>query len=220
MLDDESRHGSNNDINEKHVFINTNVAESITDDDSCHINNNDINVKHVVNNINIVKNMPVTYILGDSIIKEIQGWKFNEKLENKEKIVVKSFLGATTKCMREYIKPSLNQKPDYIIIHAGTNDLGSNQSEEEIAKSIIDLAVNAASVSTVAVSAIVLRDDRFSRKAKTVNNLLQQMCNQRNICFIPHQNINKIHLNGSKLHLNKSGTKQLMKNFTNYIRKK
>ena len=214
------RHTSDNDSNVEHGFNNINVVENMHDDDLRHTDDNDIDAKHDFNNINVVENMPVTYILGDSIIKEIKGWKINEKLENKEKIVVKSFSGATTKCMREYIKPSLNQRPDHIIIHAGTNDLASNQTEEEIAHSIVDLAVNAASVSTVAVSALVLRDDRFSRKAKAVNNLLQQMCHQRNICFIPHYNINKTHLNGSKLHLNKSGTKLLTKNFANFIRKK
>ena len=42
-----------------------------------------------------------------------------------ERVVVKSFAGATTSDMSHYVKPTLNKKPDQIILHAGTNDIGN-----------------------------------------------------------------------------------------------
>lgn len=72
-----------------------------------------------------------------------------------KKVVVKSFSGATTACMEQYIKPSLRQKPNELIIHTGTNDLSSNKTPSQISKSIIDLAVTFANLNTkVAVSSI------------------------------------------------------------------
>ena len=35
---------------------------------------------------------------------------------------MKQFLGAKTKCVNDYMKPSLRENPDHFIIHAGTND--------------------------------------------------------------------------------------------------
>ena len=39
------------------------------------------------------------------------------------KVVVKRFSGAKTKDMKSYVIPAVDQKPDNIILHTGTNDL-------------------------------------------------------------------------------------------------
>ena len=196
-----------------------NTTNDTTDDTTETSNYSYIDEEHDLNDKIAVKNMPVTCILGDSIIKEVKGWKLSDKIDKKEKVIVKSFSGATIKCMRDHIKPSISQKPDHVIIHAGTNDLPSNKSEEEIASSIIDLA-QIVKHSTVAISALVFRDDKWCQKAKNVNKVLLRMCQLRNIAFLSHENINKAHLNRSKLHLNKSGTKLLTKNLALFISKK
>ena len=43
-------------------------------------------------------------ILGDSMIKHVNGWEISRKLQNC-KVYVKHFSGAKTKCMKDYIKP-------------------------------------------------------------------------------------------------------------------
>ena len=96
--------------------------------------------KHDANSTNS-NNTPLTCIVGDSIVKELKGWKINEKLDKQGKITVKSFSGVSTKCMSHHIKPTLSQKPDQVIIHIGTNDLPSNRSEQEFAASIINLSL-------------------------------------------------------------------------------
>ena len=167
------------------------------------------------------KKQPVTYILGDSIVKEVKGWELSNNLKRSHKVVVKSFSGAKIQCMRQYIKPSLSQKPDHVIIHIGTNDLASNMSADNISKSIIDLATSSANDHlNITVSGIVPRSDDLAIKAKEVNGLLQRSCNERNIPFIDHGNIDPSHhLNRSKLHLNKKGTKLISKTFTRHISK-
>ena len=43
------------------------------------------------------------------------------------KIYVKTFSGATTTCIEDYMKPSLWMSPDQFILHIGTNDLASSK---------------------------------------------------------------------------------------------
>ena len=69
----------------------------------------------------------------------MKGWKLSDK---KNKVVVKYFRRAKTKDMECYIIPALEQNPDAIIIHSGTNDLKRNSSPEETAKDIINLTTS------------------------------------------------------------------------------
>ena len=82
---------------------------------------------------------PVTVILGDSIAKDVEDWKISDK---KNKVVVKHFSGAKTKDMESYIIPTLEQNPEKIIIHSGTNDVKSDSSLEEIARDIFSLTAS------------------------------------------------------------------------------
>ena len=69
--------------------------------------------------------LPVTVILGDSIVKDVKGWKLSDE---KNKVVVKHFIGAKTKDVESYIILNLKQNPETIIIHTGTNGLKSDSS--------------------------------------------------------------------------------------------
>ena len=63
--------------------------------------------------------LPVTVILGRSIVKDVKGWKLSDE---KNKVVVKHFSGTKTKGMKSYIIPTLKENPETIIIHSGTNN--------------------------------------------------------------------------------------------------
>ena len=52
---------------------------------------------------------------------------------------------------------------------------------------------------------------------KDVNDFLSSSCHERNIGFINNDNINKHHLNNSKLHLNRKGSSLLARNFNDVI---
>ena len=138
-----------------------------------------------------------------------------------KKVIVKSFAGATTSCMKHYSKPTLEKSPDQIILHTGTNDLSNPEKNPlEIANEIIDLAKSCIQENnTVFVSSITPRYDKLNQKAQDVNGYLEKECNARNIGFINHNNINITrHLNESKLHLNEMGTGILAKNFINFLK--
>ena len=82
------------------------------------------------------------------------------------KCLLKPFSGAKTTCMHDYVKPSVRSSPDHFILHVGTNDLPSDKSLEEIARSIIDLATSVKNEKhDVSISNIIIRtDDKKTRK--------------------------------------------------------
>ena len=83
--------------------------------------------------------LPVTAILGNSIVKDLKGWKLSDE---KNKVVVKHFSGAKTKDMESYIISTLEQNPETIIIDSGSNDLKSDSSPEEIVRYITNLTTS------------------------------------------------------------------------------
>ena len=96
---------------------------------------------------------------------------------------MKQFSGAKTKCMKDYMKPSLRENPDHFILNLGTNDLNTEKSPELIAKSIVDLATTLKGSSRhVSVSSITGRGDNSNLNGKgcEVNAHLTEMCKERN----------------------------------------
>ena len=77
-----------------------------------------------------------TEILGDSIIRDIQGHKMKEAINHSENVFVRSFAGASTDAMNSYVCPSIKKAPNRIILHCGTNDLKSNESLQKTSLSL------------------------------------------------------------------------------------
>ena len=70
-----------------------------------------------------------TLIIGDSIVKNTEGWKHNKRM--KSTVHVKSIFGATTKGMKHHVRGYLeDNSPDTAILHFGTNNLKNNESAE------------------------------------------------------------------------------------------
>ena len=177
------------------------------------IRGNTSNYKKQNNSISKIKKKAVV-ILRDSIVKNVNGWQLSKSLTN-EKVSVKSFPGATTKQMSIYLKPTLEEKPDTIILHMGTNDLRSEDEPDKIANDIVDAAVACKQTGCeVIISALLPRGDKFSDKAKEVNDNLKELCLSKNISLIEHRNFHsRYHLNNSKLHPNRKGSGILASNF-------
>ena len=122
--------------------------------------------------------------------------------------------------MRHYVKPTIEQNPDIIILHCGTNNLKINQDESTIAKNILDVALEITKTSkktNVIVSSLVTRNDKFGEKANEVNVVLSTLCQERNVGFINNDNLSKAHLNKSRLHLNRKGSSLLARNFKELV---
>ena len=76
------------------------------------------------------------------MIKHTNGWEIAKKLKSECKVFVRTFPGATSHCMADYMKPLIRAKLNHFILHIGTNDLNSNRPPDEIVKIIIELAQN------------------------------------------------------------------------------
>ena len=92
--------------------------------------------KIVVRKINDSKAQKSVIILGDSMVKHINGWEISKRLQSDWKVYVKQFSGATIKSMKNYI----TIKSYHFILHVGKNHLITERSPELIAKFIVDLA--------------------------------------------------------------------------------
>jgi len=163
------------------------------------------------------KTKPVTVVCGDSIVQNVRGWK----LSRSNKVVVKSFSGATTSDMEDYLKPITRKCPDSLILHVGTNDLLSIQTPQQVAESIVNLADQIESDSPgtlVSISAICVRkENELWKKATEINKLLKRFCSNRGWGFLSHNNIDSSCLNASGLHLNRKGVSILSSNFLTHI---
>ena len=160
-------------------------------------------------------------VLGDSIVKDIKAHKLKHRLAKNEKIYVKSFSGATVDDMIDYARPTIRREPDLIILHAGSNDLRSDKTANNIASDVMKLALEMKSdKNDVMISSLVFRDDNpgLNNKGMDVNLILKAECEQYNFLFIDNSNIHKQHLNGSKLHLNYKGTVTLANNILSHIK--
>jgi len=164
-----------------------------------------------------VDNNESVLVIGDSMIKPI----IANKLSRAHKVQIKSFPGATTEDLVDYIKPSLKRKPDKIIIHAGINDL-KNNNPKTIAKrlkTICNSIKNDLPSAKIAVSSIIKRRDQptLNDKISKVNSSLSTYALSNDVDFISNDSIGEDCLNNGGLHLNKKGIFNLCNNFRSYL---
>lgn len=165
------------------------------------------------------ENKFTTVLVGDSMIKQVQGWKLGKQVGHR--VVVKSFSGATTSDMQHYLKPTLEKNPQQIILHVGTNDL-RDESPTIVADKIVDLArrIETETNAEVILSELVTRvDGTPTDSVRNVNKKLKKFCNQNGWRIIHHQNITANGLNRSGLHLNERGNNILFNNFVKFLDK-
>ena len=164
-------------------------------------------------------NKPSVTILGDSLLKDVKGYEMNKATNYAANIYVKSFPGATVEDMASYVIPTKKRNPDIAILHCGTNDLNKSDEPRLIANNIIKLAKSMhTTTSTILVSALIPRNDGLDKKRNVVNSHLKRECNDSNLGYIDHENIDKVkHLNRSGLHLNTTGTGILSFNLLSFI---
>ena len=154
---------------------------------------------------------PKVIIAGDSIVKNVQGWR----LSSKKDVKVQSFSGAKIADMNHHIVPLLERKPDEVILHIGSNDIGDSEEENaQIADELIKLTRKVMNANIrCTVSLLTRRDDRFKTQVDRVNDVIRDKLKDiTNIKVIDHEQIKHSDLNRRGLHLSKSGTAKLAKN--------
>ena len=155
------------------------------------------------------------------MIKHLDGWDMSKKVHKSEcKVYLRSFPGAKRSCMKDNVKPLLRSTPNHFILHFGTNDLNPNQTSEVIAREIVHLPTSLKNNQHDVSVSNILRTDNSKLNAEwwEVNQILSQLCHERNIYLIDHsKKIKPNHLNKGKLHLNKNGSNILSRTFVNEI---
>ena len=138
---------------------------------------------------------------------------------------MKSFNGANIKDMHSYAKPTIDRKPNLILLHIGTNDLAQRRNEDEksadqIAQEIIELASEMRVNNTeVVIAGIVPRGDDLETKRKRVNLILAGLCSENDYAFIEHTNIDASkHVSQSQIHLNWAGANLFESNLIRTLR--
>ena len=146
-----------------------------------------------------------------------------KKLNANCKVFVKTFSGAKTTCMHDYVKPSVRSSQDHLTLHVGTDDLSSDKSLEETARSIIHLAPSIKDEKhDVSISNIIIRadDKKLEEKMCKVNSFLVKSCKEKNFYLTDNSTrIKRNQLNKGKLHLNQKGTKLLSDEFVKELSK-
>ena len=102
----------------------------------------------------------------------------------------------------------------------GTNDLRYTKTAKDIAKEIVEIAIDMKTErNEIMISGILSRRDNLNEMAIEVNKFLQISCSTYNFYFTDNANVNKeSHLNLNGLHLNHKGTYVLGSNFVDAIR--
>ena len=109
------------------------------------------------------------------MLKDIEQQKLRKGL-NKERVFVKHFAGATVEDMKNYVIPSKKYENDLVIFHVGTNDLRDLKAATEIAKEIVELAIDMKTEKNdIMISGIIPRRDNLNEKAMEVSSLITQM---------------------------------------------
>ena len=86
-------------------------------------------------------------------------------------VSVCSSSGATTKAMKHHVMGWLeDESPDTLLLHYVTIDSRSQELAEKIANDIINVALSAKNKkSTVCVSGLTVRNDKYDRKGKEIS---------------------------------------------------
>ena len=143
------------------------------------------------------------------------------KKSTKHVTTVKSIPGATTEGMIHHVKGCMvDFVSDIVLLHCGTNDLKKDFTPQKIAQNILKLAeeIFDGGKRDVLVSGIINRGDDYNAKVQKVNEFLSEIRTRKNVKYIDNGNIGLGMLNRSKLHLNRFGTIQLVKNYREILK--
>ena len=211
--------GNDNNEESQLVIKDTNNTNNNNENNCVRINGS--NIENGIYEVNVKSNQNKSaFILGDSMVKDVDGYLLTRSINRKFIVKVRPFSSAKTIDMEDYTKPTKRDfNPDLYIIHVGTNDLSLDDTPEVISTRIMDTAKSLMTEKNkVVISNIVPRRDKYKEKGEILSKVLNEACSKENIPVINHKNINpKRHLNRSKLHFNNYGNSIFVKNIRNFL---
>ena len=156
------------------------------------------------------------FIIGDSMLNGV--YESQIKDENFD-VQLKYFSGAKVADVSDKLGDFIQQKPDCIILHVGTNN-APNMSSNEIIDEILTVKhriEKEVPETKVVISAPIVRIDN-GKAALTIRNIIKHL-QQLDIEIINNENINHKDLGRKGLHLSKYGKSKFAKNLKSKLNK-
>ena len=117
----------------------------------------------------------------------------------------------------------MDDKPDIVVLHVGSNNIHDKVNPEILAKDIMNIGKKciAHGVSEVYISEILKRKSMILKgKIVQVYNILSAMCEENDFYFVRNSNITSEYLWRDGLHLQDSGTEILSYNTTSVLNRR
>ena len=138
---------------------------------------------------------------------------------------VRSFPGANTRDLQDYVKPLIRKRPDKIIIVIGTNDI-ERKPVNDILRSIklvMDMIQEKLPDCHIVISEIIRRADSRLNDAELAKlngkiNTFNQSLKKLNVDILRQHNVIQDHIGRDGLHLNFNGNEQLALNIIEKLR--
>ena len=125
--------------------------------------------------------------------------------------------------MNHYIIHSLvDDNPDAVIIHEGTNNILNKFNHEDIARNIISIALNCRKygVNDIAISSVLFKKNpNLNALIRRANDLLYDLCAKNRFGFISNVMITTDYLWKNGIHLLDLGTNISSSNFIEFVNK-
>ena len=163
-------------------------------------------------------------ILGDSNYNKVIHSEMAGLIDKNVTVTKFSYSGATAAHLQVYCDVLLREKPEAVLIHAGTNDIWGrnkrNLSSQEVAIDIIRIGQKcvAAGVKRVYISSILkTKIPACNTDAMDINNILKLMCVNNNFIYIDNSFLNENDLDDA-VHLSWDGRRKLVNNYLSILK--
>ena len=155
-------------------------------------------------------------IVGDSMVKHLTG----PGISKKNNIKIKTNPGAATEDIVDYIKSSVRNKPGFLLVHSGANDLTNGINTITKIQKVVATVEEMDNERKIKLgfSSVICREDVDKTDENiAANDRLQKYCLSKSLLFVDNSNINASCLNIGKLHLNRQSISILADNFRNSL---
>ena len=156
-------------------------------------------------------------VLSDSMCQRIRKHEFNNFLKNGA-AKIKCYPGDTPNHLHNNVIPHLIEEcPNTLVIHAGTNSLQDNtRSPEQISDEVLSIGATARKlgVESIIVTGLIIRKNGrdIDNKRRKVNEHLRSKSSNNNFTYVSNNNISMNDICGDRIHLEESGSVKLANN--------
>ena len=157
----------------------------------------------------------VLYILSSSMLNRMDERRLSSKTVD---VKMQCHGGCTISCMYNHLQIMFRDKPDYILLHIGSNDCASKTSDNVLHeyKMLTTYISNKLPGAKLITSLPIVRAD-YSRSNAIQQNLKFKLQGLDFMC-LDHSNVNLSHLGKKGLHLNNHGTRIVAKNIISLVK--